>query len=82
MFYVAFILALSLACVAGLLYFYALFLEGRIREQRRRIAELERACAALSEELRSVEAPVEAQQRQHAESWPELIDENNDYPMS
>ena len=80
MFYLAFIFALALACVAGMLYFYLLFLEGRIRQQQRRIAELEQRCAALSEELHTTQAVLA---REHEEGgWPELIDENNDYPVS
>ena len=82
MFYLAFIFALALACVAGMLYFYLLFLEGRIRQQQRRIAELEQRCAALSKELQSTDALLAEERERHKESWPELIDENNDYSMS
>ena len=81
MFYAAIIFALALACVAGVLYFYLLFLEGRIRQQQRHIVELEQKCVALSEELRSTEVLLAEAQR-HEEGWPELIDENNDYTMS
>lgn len=82
MFYLAFILALALAGVAGLLYFYLLFLEGRVRQQRRRIADLEKTCAALLEQRRNVEAPSVNETKRGEENWPELIDENNDYSMS
>jgi Tfp pilus assembly protein PilN len=82
MFYVVLILALALACAAGMLYFYLLFLEGRIRQQQRRIVGLEQRCAALSEELRSAEALLADERERDERSWPELIDENDDYSMS
>ena len=82
MFYVVFILALALACVAGMLYFYLLFLEGRIRQQQRRIAELEQKCAALWEELHNTETLLAEECERHERSWPELIDESDDYSMS
>jgi len=70
MFYVALVMALALACVAGVQYFYLLFLEGRIRQQQRRISELEREVKALSEGGAG-----------DGESWPELLDEGRDYSM-
>ncbi len=82
MFYLALIFALALACVVGVLYFYMLFLEGRIRQQQRRIKELERTCAELTEVLSSTEALLEEERERHQEKWPELIDENNDYSVS
>ncbi len=72
-FYVALILALTLAAVAGLLYFYIMFLEARGRQQRRRIEELERTNAGLLEELRGREGEG------GRELWPEVIDEDGDY---
>jgi hypothetical protein len=79
-FYVALILALTLAAVAGVLYFYIMFLEARGRQQRRRIAELERANAGLLEELRGARVPEEEGGR---EAWPEVIDEEDGgYSMS
>jgi hypothetical protein len=74
-FYAALILALTLAAVAGVLYFYIMFLEARGRQQRRRIAELERANAELLEELRGARGPEE----EGRESWPEVIDEDRGY---
>ncbi|HEV2705710.1 MAG TPA: hypothetical protein VGV59_07270 [Pyrinomonadaceae bacterium] len=83
MFYVAVVLALTLACLAGVQYFYLLFLEGRIRQQRRRISELEREVEALSAELRRMEQePPSQEEESEGESWPELIDEGRDYSMS
>ncbi len=75
-FYVALILALTLAAVAGLLYFYIMFLEARGRQQRRRIEELERANDELLEELRGARGREAEDGR---ELWPEVIDEDSDY---
>ena len=75
-FYVALILALTLAAVAGVLYFYIMFLEARGRQQRRRIAELERANSELREGLRGARGPEGEDGR---ESWPEVIDEDGGY---
>lgn len=81
-FYVALILALSLAAVAGVLYYYLMFLEARSRQQRRRIAELERANAELLEELRGTRTLPARETEGGPESWPEVIDEDSDYSMS
>ena len=75
-FYIALILALTLAAVAGVLYFYIMFLEARGRQQRRRIAELERILAGLLEELRGARGPEVEDTR---ELWPEVIDEDSGY---
>ena len=77
-FYAALILALTLAAVAGVLYFYIMFLEARGRQQRRRIAELERANAELLEELRGARGQGEEEEGGR-ESWPEVIDEDSGY---
>jgi Tfp pilus assembly protein PilN len=82
MFYVALVLALALACVAGVQYFYLLFLEGRIRQQSRRISELEREVDALTAELRDGQESLSQEEESEGESWPELIDEGRDYSMS
>ena len=75
-FYVALTLALTLAAVAGVLYFYVMFLEARGRQQRRRIAELERANAGLLEELRGARGREGEDTR---ELWPDVIDEDSGY---
>lgn len=75
-FYVALILALTLAAVAAVLYFYIMFLEARGRQQRRRIEELERAQAELLAELRGARGPEGDDTR---ELWPEVIDEDSGY---
>ena len=76
-FYVALILALSLACVAGVQYFYLMFLEARSRQQQRRIAELERSNAALVEKAHNAHAQLQDALERTGESWPEVIDEDS-----
>jgi len=71
-FYAALVVALALAAVAGVLYYYTLFLETRARQMRRRISELERANALLLEELSHACRPEEPED--DSESWPELLD--------
>ena len=76
--YVALILAVVLACIAGMQFFYLMFLEARSRQERRRIAELERENAELLRELEGVETQLAEQRRTDGEAWPELIDEGDD----
>ena len=71
-FYAALVVALALAAVAGVLYYYTMFLESRARQMRRRIKELERANALLLEELGRAVRPEEPEN--DSESWPELLD--------
>jgi hypothetical protein len=66
LFYIAIVLALTLASAGVVLCFYVVLLGEEGRRQRRRIAELERENAALREELRGV--------RGEREWWPEVID--------
>ena len=73
MFYAAIILALTLAAVGAVLYFYVMFLEGTTRQLKRRVAELERLNAALREELYG--GGPRAGREEERESWPEVIDE-------
>ena len=60
-FYAALVLALTLAAVAAVLYFYTMFLESRARQMKRHIAELERAGEELSKELRQTKMLLERQ---------------------
>ena len=71
-FYAALVVALALAAVAGMLYYYTMFLESRARQMRRRISELERANALLLEELSRACQPEEPED--DSEFWPELLD--------
>lgn len=79
LFLAAFVLALTLACVAGVEYFYLMFLEARSRQQARRMAELERECEALDRELREARARLAARD---AEEWPQTLGGRDDYTLS
>ena len=76
--YVAIILAVVLACVAGTQFFYLMFLEARSRQERRRIAELERENAELLRELEGVETQLAEQRGTDGDAWPGLLDEGDD----
>jgi len=75
--YIALILAITLACVAGVQYFYLMFLETRNRQQQRRIAHLEQRNEELIRELQSIWAQSDEQSNRDEQVWPELIDEGN-----
>ena len=78
MVYMAFIFALALACLAGMEFVSLMALETRNRQLKRRVAELERLNAGISERLRSAEALVALQQEEEdEEAWPELIDDDS-----
>jgi Tfp pilus assembly protein PilN len=77
-FYAALVLALTLAAIAAVLYFYAMFLEARTRQQRRYIAGLERSNAELQAELRSTRALLERELEHSRALWPELLDDAGD----
>ncbi|MDQ3743358.1 MAG: hypothetical protein M3444_03145 [Acidobacteriota bacterium] len=78
-FYAAIVLALTLAAVAGVLYFYSMFLEARGRQLKKHISELERANAELSKELRQTKALLERELERSRELWPELLDERGGF---
>jgi hypothetical protein len=75
--YVAFIFALTLACVAGMEFVYLRFMEVINRQHKRRISELERRNAELERELRGIEATMEQQNEADEEAWPELLDDDS-----
>ena len=77
-FYAALVLALTLAAIAGVLYFYAMFLEGRARQQRRHIAGLERCNEELRRELQQTRALLDRELEHSRTLWPELLDETGD----
>jgi hypothetical protein len=77
-FYAALVLALALAAVAGVLYFYVMFLEGRSRQQRRHIADLERSNGELRRELEQTRALLDRELEHSRTLWPELLDETGD----
>ena len=71
LFYVAIVLALTLAAASVVLCFYLAMMEQAGRRLRRRVEELERANRELREELRR-----ERGDGGH-EWWPEVIDEGD-----
>jgi predicted nucleotidyltransferase len=77
MVYLAFIFALALACFAGMEFVSLMALETRNRQLKRRVDELERENARISESLRSAEAKIEQQDEENEEAWPELIDDDS-----
>lgn len=77
MVYLAFIFALALACFAGMEFVSLMALETRNRQLKRRVEELERENARISESLRKAEAKIEQQEdEENQEVWPELIDDD------
>jgi predicted nucleotidyltransferase len=78
MVYLAFIFALALACIAGMEFVSLMTLETRNRQLKRRVDELERENARISENLQSAEAIIAQQQfEKDEEAWPELIDDDS-----
>jgi predicted nucleotidyltransferase len=78
MVYLAFIFALALACVAGMEFISLMTLETKNRQLQRRISELERENATLSDSLRGAEAVIAQHEREEEEeAWPELIDDDS-----
>jgi len=61
MLYVLIGLSLSLTGVAGLQFFYLIYLERIDREQKKRIHELERHCKFLSSRITDAEAKISEQ---------------------
>jgi hypothetical protein len=72
--YLVLICALTLLCVAAVEFGYVLFLEGVVRQQKRRIAELERE---LSCEFGEGEEFVREDSEAAGEAWPEVVDEDD-----
>ncbi len=61
MLYILIGLSLSLTGVAGLQFFYMMYLERIDREQKKRIHELERHCKFLSKRIAEAEAKINEQ---------------------
>jgi len=74
-FYAALVLALTLAAVAGVLYFYVMFLEARTRQQKRHIAGLERSNEELRRELEQTRSLLERELEHSRALWPEMLDD-------
>jgi hypothetical protein len=73
--YVLIGLSLSLAGVAGLQFFYMIYLERIDREQKKRIQELERHCKYLSSRLQEAEQQVSDQNDLLETFFEDLTDE-------
>ena len=74
-FYAALVLALTLAAVAGVLYFYVMFLEARTRQQKRHIAGLERSNEELRRELEQTRSLLDRELEHSRALWPEMLDD-------
>jgi hypothetical protein len=78
-FYAALVLALTLAAIAAVLFYYAMFLEARGRQMKKHIADLERVNLALAAELQQTKARLEREVEQSRALWPEVLDESGDF---
>ncbi len=76
MVYLAFIFAFALACLAAIEFIYLMALETKTRQLKRRVAELERDRAVLTENLRHAESLLKDAEGPDEEVWPELIDDS------
>lgn len=81
MVYVVLVLALALACVAGVQLFYIMFLQTVTHHDRRRLEELERRLLdtqreleITSRELSLAEEQLTEARRAEKDNWPEIID--------
>lgn len=74
MFYVFFIVTLTLACVAAVGFAYLMFLDAALRQHKRRIAELEQENAALARRLQEAQDMLTQPTEMDGEMWPEVVD--------
>ncbi len=80
--YLAIIIALALACVAAMQFFYMGFLQAMINQGKRRITHLERELLKTQHELEATGRELAEQQLTEAleqrpngeDAWPEIID--------
>ena len=84
MWYVLIGLSLSLACVAGLQFFYMLYLERISNERKKRIVELERHSKYLARRLSEAEQQIAEQNEvletiygeiEEEEVWADVIED-------
>ena len=84
MIYALICLSLSLAGIAGLQFFYMIYLEQIGREQKKRIKELERHCKSLTGRLRDAELRLVEQEKlidsvmeeaEEDEVWADVIED-------
>lgn len=78
MWYVLICLCLSLAGVAGLQFFYMIYLERIDRERKKRINELERHAKYLAQRLEEAESQIFEQHQLLEEVYEETDDENEE----
>ena len=76
--YVLICLSLSLAGIAGLQFFYLIYLERVDRERRKRIRELEHHCQYLSKRLKDTEAQLSEQSQMIESFYGDFIDEDEE----
>jgi hypothetical protein len=76
--YVLIGLALSLAGVAGLQFFYLVYLERIDREQKKRIRELEHHCKYLSSRVKQAERQIVDQNDLLESFFDEFLDEDEE----
>ncbi len=81
MFLVALIVALVLVVVAAVQFCYMMFLESVNRQHKQRIAELERVNATLAEALADAEVRLEEEAGNSRETWPEIIDGDDNFSV-
>ena len=72
-----FIIALTLACIAGFEFFYLMYQDAVNRQQKRRIRRLEGKLIEVTRELESVETMLAAMPEPDEELWPEVIDDDS-----
>jgi Tfp pilus assembly protein PilN len=72
-----FIIALTLACIAGFEFFYLMYQDAVNRQQKRRIRQLERKLIEVTRELENVEAMLAEVPEPDEELWPEVIDDDS-----
>lgn len=78
MIYLSFIFALALACIAGMEFISLMALETKNRQLKRRVSELERENANVSESLKEARRLLEQDKYEEVEeAWPELIDDDS-----
>ncbi len=83
--YVLIGLALSLAGVAGLQFFYMIYLERMDKDQKKRLRHLEMQCSYLTRKLKNAEAQIADQTKiiesvfddfeEETEIWADVIEE-------
>ena len=77
MIYLILIFALALACIAGMEFVALMVMETRMRQLKRRAAQLELENTRLSEKLQEAEVVVEELREKNDELWPELINDDS-----